>query len=195
MRKLLWFLIFVQALILVRNSVFNDWGAFYWFCDSAALVFAIAVYYKNTDAIKGVLNVGLVAQIIWLVDFASGLTGHFVLGVTEYAFSYLNTPWILVPLLMHVATPAIMLWQTRKHKPNRKALAWSFGYLILLFVLALAAPVEENASCVREICGLETIRLPAYTLLWPVYSFIIMVLPAHLLQWLAYLASHHDGVA
>lgn len=183
----LWFLL-LQILVLFENLIVYRYNIFFWFCDHAPLILAIAFFTKNKDLIKSIVNFGFIVQFIWVIDFLSKLIlDKSALGVTNYMFTGELGFLVLIPLLIHSLSVNVAFIHTYKIKPTTKVLVYSAIYIISIFALSLAfTPTERNVNCIHEICGLKQYTFQGYTSLWPILVFIIIILPTQGIQWLVY---------
>ena len=187
-----WILFFLslQVLVLVRNWV-TDYWVFYWFRDFASGLFALFFLFKTPSWIKGLLNIGLVGQILYLVSFSSAVLFHvplfgFLIDLNSGALN------ISITFLMHCST--IVAWYaTRDVKPETRALEASAGILIMIYTVVMiatepATAIDWNFNYIYT--SPIASYIPYYTTLWVILAFCVVALPSHALQCLWYDMTH-----
>ncbi len=178
----LWFLL-IQVIAIVRNYS-DSYIYFFWFCDFAPMLFAIAFFMKKDDFVKGLINIGLFAQIIFLIDFFYNAFNNISLLDFMPSFSELSLFYILSTFLLHIST-FIALVFTYKTKPSKNTLFSSIWIIIGLYALTLifTSPIDK-INYVYSSGDLLKFAIPYYTFLWPFIVFIFIVLPTQGLQYL-----------
>ncbi len=166
--------LFVQGLIIsafVTNPVL--WPNIFWFCNHISLVYAYAWYRENPELMMGVTCVGLIVQLLWLVDFITRLFGIHILHVVDYMFEGSFDYNKLVSLFLHAILPTYALYLISKKHVTKKAIVYSVLYSTALYVLTvLFSPNSKNMNCVFRPCA-ALIPEWHYTLLWPVYMLVV----------------------
>ena len=177
-----YFFLFLQLVIIMVN-VGAPLDIFFWFCNHAPLFFAVAFFINRSDIAKGILNIGLLGQFLWAVDLFFLLLGFEIFGFTSYVFEksgYLG----VFPILIHVFSTSVALLFTYDVKPEGKVLVYSGFYVAVMYVSTLVFTNESsNVNCLYSVCGIESFAFFWYIYLWPVLFFVLLVLPAHFLQY------------
>ncbi|NCN51835.1 hypothetical protein GW931_02390 [archaeon] len=177
------FFIFIQIVAILRN-ILSDYYNFFWFCDFISIFIAIFFFLKKEDLIKAVVNIGLLAQLIFLVGIISS---------TFFGFSFLDSLpqnyslfYFLSSVLIHLSvTFALIL--TYKIKPTIKTLFYSIIMLFCMYFVALFfTNPEQGINYVFSSKSLFSLIIPHYTQLWVPLTFIMVVLPTQLIQYLIY---------
>ena len=174
----------IQMFIYIVNIGAYDFSFYYWYCNHIPILFSIAFFLKQYQLVKGLIHVGLIPQIMWVLDLTLYWLFSFQLfGFTQYFFELESTLQIISTLFIHIFSSSLAFLFTLNINPNKKSLYFAFGYVsILLLVTLTFTQVEQNINCVHEICGLEELTPPLYTWLFPFLTFIIMILPSYYLQ-------------
>jgi uncharacterized integral membrane protein len=182
------FLLLLQFLLIYANFKATRFDVFFWFCNHTPLILGMAFLFRKKDFIKGLINVGFIAQFLWTLDFLSRLlTGNYIFKVTQYIFEEQLGAYILIPIGIHMLSINLALFLSYKRKPKLKTLLYSLVYIILLFAITLTYTLpERNVNCIQEICGIPQYTFPSYTFFWPAIVFFVIVLPTHGLQYLIY---------
>jgi len=181
-KKYYWglFFLFVQALVILRNSL-DGYNYYFWFCDFAPIVFSIAFFIGNKNIIKGIINFGLIPQIIFLFDLIyTIINGTSLLGVHPsllqfFSFSVLST------IFIHLTT-IFALMITIKTKPTKKTVFYSIIFMFLVYLVTLIfTPSSEGINFVYSTGDLlksYNFLIPNIIFLWPFLTFLFLILPA-----------------
>lgn len=182
------FFIFLQIIVLMVNIPAGRFSIFFWFCNHTPIIFAFAFFYKRINIVKAIINIGFLAQFIWIYDFFFKIiTGEYFLGITRYVFEDISELPILIPILIHLFGTTVAFYLTRKEKPTSRTLGYSFIYLLALYLITLKfSPPAENINCIYWACGFEDYSFKIYQILWPLIAFLILALPTHAIQWIVY---------
>lgn len=188
------FFLFLQIFVIWGNYTAERYDVFFWFCNHTPIIFAFAFFIRSNDLIKGLINVGFVAQFLWTLDFLSKLFFNvYIFKVTRYVFEDLNGIGVLIPIMIHVVSTNLALYFTYKKRPNMKMLFYSLIYIIFLYGATLTYTLQErNVNCVYLICGATNLTFSSYTYFWPVILFFVIALPTQGIQYLIY-KFHKNG--
>lgn len=191
-RWLVPYFILVQALLIFRNVSIRDYSAFFWFCDFAPLFFAIAFYYKNDQLAKGIINVGLLAQIVSVAGFFIFIIfGTNIAGMaTAFVHTLLQGSMFL---LLHLTVPIALFFQ-RKKEPTGKSLVYSLIILLLLFLISIifTSPLD-NMNNIYSSTIIIGFTPPYYTPLWIFWTFIAVIVPTYYIQKAVYILTTHKS--
>ena len=181
------FLIILLAGVIYSNLDIGRPDILIWFCNHTPLIFAIGLILNNKDLVKGIISVGLLPQLFWIVDFLGKLVFDvYVFDVTRYLFEDFTGISLLGSILTHLFSTIFVLLLVYRYKTKKIALAYSAVYLVLLFGFSLfLTPPEENINLIYRI-EIWDITFPGYTTIWSLMSFILVVLPTHYFQVLLY---------
>ncbi len=122
--------------------------------------------------IKGISYLGLVSQILWILDFGSQALGFHLSGIADYiyleGFTYTNE----VSIGVHMIVPVTVFLFGVSVKPTYKSLIFAFPYIVFLYVATiLFTPSSEDINCIFLGCG-NTKYLPYNIFLWPLYATV-----------------------
>jgi len=178
------FFMLLQVLVITRNG--TDYLNFIWFCNFAPLLFAFAFFLKNTQFIKALINVALIPDILFLIDFFSSWLFNFgIFGQVQPYFQE-NFIYIATTVLLHI--PAFLaLALTYKIKPKIKTLIYSAYLVIAIYLVTLL--FSPSTSYYNYIYSTRpgyihpNIPYMIITLLWPLIVFLALVLPAQAIQF------------
>lgn len=181
------FYLTIQILIIYLNQGVKSNDIFFWFCNHAPIIFAIAFFTQQFDIIKALINVGLISQLTWTLDLLSKLLFNtYIFEVTSYIFEPQNTINMIYPIIIHVFSTLVALYFTYNIKPTTKTLYLSLLYTILLFIFTiLYTSANNDINCVYNACNILAVNPKLYLPIWPIMIFTIMVIPTHAFQkWL-----------
>jgi len=183
------FYLAMAVIVVFRDLAFYDVYNFFWFCDIGLILFAIAFYLRNVQLVKGLINVGLIAQFIFIVGIVA--YSVFAIQIDNLPAHLFQTSWVnvIISVSIHLLSTnlALLLTYAKKNKPS--SLVYSFAVLLLLYALTLAfTPASDNVNYVFS-SGFLGFAIPYYTFLWPLLAFLILVLPTSWLQESLYRAS------
>ncbi len=191
------FFFILQFFIFFGNSRAEHYDVFFWFCNHTPLIFAFAFFLGKKDLIKGLVNVGFIAQFAWTLDlFFKLLFNTYIFGVCNYVFERSTGPWILIPIGIHVFATNIAFLLTANVKPGKTTLYYSAVYLLILYCSSLVYTFPgENVNCIYYLCGFPEMESVYYSALWIVIAFITVVLPTQGIQYLVYMWCRKAGFA
>lgn len=175
-------LLTLQIIGIIRNYTSN-YNNYFWFCDFAPAVFAFAFLIRKEQLVKGLVNIGLIAQIVYLLAFGYRL----LTGVSLIALPEVLTPFYSISsVLLHTST-LIALAFTANIKPKIETLYYSLILLMMIHAITLlfTAP-DDGINYVSKQGKLMTFSIPYYTSLWVPLVFLLVVLPGQLLQHIVY---------
>jgi len=175
--------LFIQIVAIVRN-IFSDYYNFFWFCDFASLPLAIGFFMKKDDFVKSIINIGLIAQLIYISFFIYKLISG--TSALETIPTVTNVFYTSSSILIHLSTPLALLF-TYKTKPRIKTLFLSLMFLFGMYVVALFFTTpDKGINYILSSRTLIPFVVPHYTELWVMLAFLIVVLPTQLIQYLIY---------
>lgn len=110
---------------------------------------------------------GLLSQIVWVLDFSSYLLGS-IFWATDYisieGFTFYAND---VSIAVHIIVPTVILMFSFRVKPRARSLLFAIPYILFLYIVTImAAPTTEDINCVFKACGNDVYLL--YNIyLWP----------------------------
>lgn len=181
------FFLIIQIIISYYNFKIQRPDVLIWFCNHTPLFFSIGFFFKNNDITKSIINVGLIPQLIWIIDFLGKIIFNtYIFDVTRYIFEDFTGLALVGSILSHIFATILALYFTYKHKPISKIILVSFVYIVVLFFTTLFfTPVHENVNLIYYV-NIGNISFPGYTILWPVLVLIIIVIPTYYFQVFLY---------
>jgi hypothetical protein len=175
-------LLALQVIGIIRNYTSN-YNNYFWFCDFAPVVFAFAFWVNKPHMVKGLVNIGLIAQIVYLVAFVYRL----LTGVSIIELPEVLTPFYSISsLILHTST-LIAFAFTARIKPKIETLYYSLVLLMLIHAVTLIfTSPDAGINYVSKQGKLMTIVIPYYTALWVPIAFVLVALPGQLIQHIVY---------
>lgn len=177
----IWAFFILTILVLIKNIHVKRYYKFLWYCDFTPLLFLIGFMTESDQFIKGLIHIGLIPQFVTALILIYGFVFRKdVIGVNEYIKS--GKFHVVVELLTHIVPVNLALLLTYNIMPEKESLIYSLIILIIMFVLTiLIAPKKDNINLIYNTDLSDNnsklrIRLPAHTVLWIVYSFILAAL-------------------
>jgi hypothetical protein len=182
------FFFLVQFFIILGNWNTDNYSVFVWFCNHTPVMFGLAFIFNKTQIVKGLINAGFLAQLVWTIDFLSKiLFNTHIFNLTNYIFESPITIWILLTITIHMFTTNVALIITMKEKPQKISLFYSFIYIAFLYFLTLLTTIpEDNINWVFAIDSIVFYSHILYTIFWPITVFILVILPSHFIQYTLY---------
>lgn len=184
--KLIITLLILQILIVMRNLE-SGFFSFLWYCDFTPGLLVIAFLMSDTQAVKGILNVGFFAQLGYTIII---LTKIFF-GITLFGFVFdfpFTATYVLPALIIHIST-LVAFVAVYKERPTIISLIYSFFLLLAMYALVIllikpSGNVVSNYNFIFH-SNISTI-FPYYTEMWIPLVFVFVVLPTHFFQYIIY---------
>lgn len=162
----------ILGLVSISRIFWGVWQNVFWWCDHAVLIMGIAVLLRNKFWLTAELNIALIPQFLWSLDFFSKLIfDKFIFGFTAYMFDggvifkLLSYQHLFVFILAFIALFLL-------GKPPKFAWLGSLAHGTILFISGLLIPLEYNINCVHKNClGFQT----PYPFLFWFFCFFVMV--------------------
>lgn len=185
------FLIFeiLTIIKIIRSKTYSD---FFWFCDFAPLLLAIGFFFEYEQFIKSLVNIGLLTQLFTLSLLLFGFISKKDVIGTKNARAH-GKFYIFVEIMIHILPISLAFLLTYKISPDFSSLFYSFIIIIFMFILTLTfTSPKDNVNLVYNLrLSYERdswkFNLPYYKYLWIIYTFIIVIIPTFLIQYLLYI--------
>ncbi len=180
------FFLAMALIIFFRNNAYYSIYNSLWFCDFSLILFSVAFFMENVQFIKGLINIGLIAQFIYILDVIM----YIIFGITwsnipaEMLSSGL--PNIIFSLAIHLFSANLALYITYSRKTKPFSLLYSAMVLLLLYFLTVfMTPPSNNVNFIFSSEFLFGLDIPFYIYLWPLLAFMVLSLPTYRFQsWL-----------
>lgn len=181
------FFLILQILLIYKYTHLAELGNMFWFCSHAPIIFAIGFFTNNKNIIKAMVSVGLIIQLIWIVDyFVFLINGVFIIGAADYMVYQPSVLSYLISVFEHFSS-IIALALIFKFKPEKKIFLYTFIYLLLTLILILSfSHPSENYNLTQNIIIFNEFTFPGYTFAYVFLAMLILVVPTYYLQILFY---------
>ena len=137
-----WLLVWVPA-------YWHTWGAsnFLQLCDLAVILTCLGLWTNSRLLISSQAVSSLVVDLIWMLDASwRFLTGHYLLGGTEYFFDARYPLWVRLLSLFHVVMPVLLLWSLHRIGYDRRGFALQSLIALLAFIASRFTSPGKNMN-------------------------------------------------
>jgi hypothetical protein len=139
---LVWILVWLPAYARVWG-----WANFLHVCDAAVMLTCVGIWWRSPLLLSSQAINALFADVLWCADAGWRLvSGHHLVGGTEYMWDERYPLWVRLLSLFHVALPVVLLWTLRKLGYDRRGLALQSGIALVLLVISRFFPAEMNLN-------------------------------------------------
>jgi hypothetical protein len=192
MRVPLWLKIaWTLWLIIWAPAYWHRYGLqnFLFFCDIGNVLIGIGLWLESGLIFSWVACGLLLFQTLYTIDIGGALlTGHHLIGGTEYMFDPYLPLWIRLLSLFHVVTPFVLLWAIRTLGYDGRG--WKLQTLMTWIVVPINYfwRPEQDVNWARGPFFHEQHAMPGYIYLlgYLVLVPVCVYLPTHwFLVWLA----------
>jgi len=180
------FFLLLQALVVIRNFS-TDYFSFFWYCDFTPIIFAALFFWRNDQAIKGLISIGFFMQLAYVFIIVFRL----IFNVTLFGFA-INFPftsiYVIPTLIIHLGTMFAFI-AAYKVKPKAPSLMYSFVFLVMIYTLVIVStnPTTSLGGNYNLIYYPELFsRFSFYTEIWVGVAWVTMAVPTHLFQLLVW---------
>lgn len=124
------------------------WHVFLNLCDIAVILTGVGLWTGNPLLLSSQALSSLVVDLTWNVDLLSrALTGHHLVGGTEYMWDAKWPVWLRALSAFHVLLPPTLVWAVRRTGYDRRALpVQAVIALVVLVASRLTMGPEENQN-------------------------------------------------
>jgi hypothetical protein len=187
MRLPLWLKIGWTVWLLVWAPLYwRQYGAqnFLYFCDIGNILIGVGLWLESALIFSWVACGVLLFQTLYIIDLLSAvITGHHLIGGTEYMFDPHLSLAVRLLSLFHVVTPPLVLWLI--YRLGYDPRGWKFQSVMTWVVV----PVnyfwrpEQNVNWARGLFYREQHLVPGvvYLLAYLIAVTILVYWPTHLL--------------
>lgn len=170
--------------VLINFFYWSDgWTEIFWYCDFAAILLSIGIFFRKSYLISGVLITAIPAQFLWILDLLLKVIGFEGFGRTAGMFS-LPTLSILPSVIIHLVLIPIAIYATASYGFNRKGYFVAFGILLFAVIMPFFfSAQDDNINCVFYSCDVNFEHSATFSYLgMPAYSVQYLLFIA--LRWL-----------
>ncbi|MFC1732240.1 hypothetical protein ACFL6I_18180 [candidate division KSB1 bacterium] len=148
-------LVILNVVMHMLRWGWGDWQEVLWYCNSAALIVALGIFFKNRALVGAVLITTISTQFLWVLDFFAHFLG-FGFGRTKWVLEGSTPTIFLISVILHGILIPITLYTVHVLGFSKKSLLYAFiifGVFLLPFTF-LVADYQENINCVFYPCNL-----------------------------------------
>lgn len=175
-------MISLGVLGIAVNIYLDFWRNLIWLCNHMSIILGIAFLGRNRFWITAEMNLAMIPQLIWSIDFIGALlTGTFVFNSTQYMFSPEYNPFLYFLSLNHLFITPIALFGLYRLGGAVNALSGSAIHGIILWAASHLFVKDMNLNCLITPC--IPIAPEPYFLTLPILYAIMMVVTNRLLLW------------
>jgi hypothetical protein len=161
-------------------------------CDIAVILTGVGLWTGNPLLLSSQALSSLVVDLMWSVDLlARALTGHHLVGGTEYMWDAKWPIWLRALSVFHVVLPPLLAWAVRRTGYDRRALPLqALIALVALIASRLTMGPEQNQNFswrdpfVGRSWGPASVHLGLMWALmvgsvyWPTHALLARLMPA-----------------
>jgi len=178
-------------LVVWAPIYWQHYGAqnFFYFCDIGNVLIGIGLWLESPLIFSWIACGLLLFQSLYTIDLVGALiTGHHLVGGTEYMFDSHTALFIRLLSLFHVVTPPLSLWAIWRLGYDRR------GWLCQTITTWIVVPInnywrpEQDVNWVRGLFFNEQHWMPGWAYLtgYLIVVPLFIYLPTHaLLMWLS----------
>lgn len=177
------FFLFLGLLVVLRDIFYGEYYSFLWYCDIMPFLFAIGFFFGKEDLIKSAINIGLIPQFAFSIDFLAYIvSGKSLWGFFSPLLIY-PAPYIGVSVIIHLFSSIVAFALTYRIKIRKETLFYSFIIMAVMDFLVLGiVHVPNNINYIQSPGGIIPFVIPFYSVLQPILAFIVVILPTYFLQ-------------
>ncbi len=169
-------LILFGLLSFVYSILIGNISQLFWICYTGSLLIGIGLLMRSSTLIASQLNILLILDIVWLIDFVSYIVnGSSLFGLTDYFFISHSLAAKIISL-QHLIIIPVAFYALSK-LPLKIKFSWVISLLQIILFGTLSyflTPVDLNLNCIFNPC----LNLPLnifYQLKWLIYMFINII--------------------
>jgi hypothetical protein len=161
------------------------WRNFLQLCDVTVLLTAVGMWRASPILLSAQAVGSLVINLLWGIDvLARLLSGHHMVGGTEYMWNTAFPGWVRALSLFHIALPGLHLWCLRRLGYDRRGFGLEVAIVAVVFIAAriMAAPgTNPNFVISAPIFHRAFGPPPLHVALTWATHVVVLMLPVHLL--------------
>lgn len=179
------------AVWLSTYAVVWGFGNFVQLCDLAVILTVAGVWTGSSLLLSSQAVGSLLINSVWVLDVVSRLvSGHHLIGGTEYMWDAQYPLWVRLLSLYHVAVPVVLLWALRRtgYHPRGLLLQAAISVPVLIASRLLGPEKNVNFAFVDPILHIAfqpaalhlaiTLFCLIAILYWPTHQILLRTLPA-----------------
>jgi hypothetical protein len=161
------------------------WRNFFQLCDVTVFLTVLGLWRGSALLLSSQAVGSLVVNLLWALDAGARLvSGHHLVGGTEYMWNAAFPLAVRLLSLFHLALPALHIWALRRTGYDPRGFRFEIVVVALVFVASrvIALPnTNPNFVFVAPLLGHALGPAPVHVALVIATQVAVMMLPAHLL--------------
>ena len=125
-------------------------------CDIAVILTCVGLWRGSALLLSSQAVSSLVVDLAWVLDLAwRGMTGHHLIGGTEYMWDPGYPVWLRALSLFHIALPVVLIWSLQRvgYDPRGLRLQVAIAAAVLVASRALGPSVNANFAFTDPLFG------------------------------------------
>lgn len=165
-------------------AYWRTWGAvnFLHFCDIIVFLTCAGFFFDNLLLVSSQAVATILVDMTWIADVSCKLvSGHYLLGGTEYMFDAHYALWVRLLSLFHIVMPLLLLWAVWRYGYDRRGLVLQLGIAFLAFIASRFTNPALNMNYAFADPFFHRQWGSALTHLLVIFAFMLLVvyLPTH----------------
>jgi hypothetical protein len=166
-------------------AYWRTWGAvnFLHFCDIAVVFTCAGLFFDSVLLVSSQLVASILVDLTWIADVTCKLiSGHYLLGGTEYMFDTHYALWVRLLSLFHVVMPILLLWAIWRYGYDRRGLALQSGIAFVGFIASRFTnpALNMNYAFADPFFHRQWGPAPVHVLVIFVFMVLVVYGPTHL---------------
>jgi len=174
----IWLAIWVPA-------YWRTWGAvnFLHFCDIAVVLACAGLFFDSLLLVSSQAVASILVDLTWIADVSCKLvSGHYLLGGTEYMFDAHYALWVRLLSLFHIVMPIALLWILWRYGYDRRGFILQLGIALVAFIASRFTnpALNMNYAFADPFFHRQWGLAPAHILVIFTFMLVVVYLPTHL---------------
>lgn len=166
-------------------AYWRTWGAvnFLHFCDIAVILTCVGLFFDSVLLVSSQAVASILVDMTWIADVSCKLvTGHYLLGGTEYMFDANYALWVRLLSLFHVVMPVLLVWAVWRYGYDRRGFILQLGIASVAFIASRFTNPALNMNYAFTDPFFHGQWGPAVTHVLVIFAFMLVAvyLPTHL---------------
>lgn len=166
-------------------AYWRTWGAvnFLHFCDIAVVLTCVGFFSDSVLLVSSQAVASILVDLTWIADVSCKLvTGHYLIGGTEYMFDAHFALWVRLLSLFHIAMPVLLLWAMWRYGYDRRGLILQLGIAFVAFIASRFTnpALNMNYAYTDPFFHRQWGPAPVHVLVIFIFMLVVVYLPTHL---------------
>lgn len=140
----------ISSIFYIKQKL---WYEFFWLSNHWALINGVAFLTRNRFVFSYIVALGIIPEILWVIDFALMSNGIPFLGITNYWFDSAYPLTLKIIALQHLLNPFASIYGIMRFGFHKKAWIGSILHGFSIFIVSLVFfGTKDNVNCVWKNC-------------------------------------------